>query len=1145
MFTDQVIDFGEKKAGQCDLHIIYGPNETGKTTAVSAYLDLLYGIKSGRYAFLHLESTMRIGGALELGGKPQEFIRVKSASNSLLDAHGQPIAESAIRAELGAIERDGYCNMFSLDDDTLEEGGEDILKSKGDLGQLLFSASAGLSELSQQLVRVRGEADAFYKFHGRQTKLAQFKEKLAALKNERDAIDTQASKYAELVQARDRLTAQYAAALDARGVTQARMEGVQRHLLALPGLARLRSLRDQLAPLQSIPEAPRAWAEELPKLIRQELTLDANLETIAKRIEKLGAGIAEMMVDQAALALADRMEQLGELRARDVTAVKDIPRLKLELDDVDGSVRAMLRQVGRPSEEDPQRLVLEAAVVSHLRDLMETRSGIEAEKQRAADELAQAEQDLQQAKADLEGAGGSMSGDDARIESLSRAVAVTRAVDHLSRCRTAKRLSTEADATLRERLGELKPWQGDGATLAGMAISSEDEIHGWKLALANAQRRIDQHSSDVARITSDVSRLTVERDVIGGTTGVVTDEEAGAIRTAREQTWAEHRRALDVASADSFEAALRRDDLVVSGRFMHATEVANLHRTSQELAVREEECRHARDLLNQATENQKALNEEVAAAIGRMSLPTDMSLAQLEAWLTRRDRALEARRLAQESESEFHAAADDAELATTRLAAAMNAAGLVVKDEVVLDDLLAAADSAVSAEATLKHLRNKVRECEREVKRREHADEQAKAADTGWTTAWTGSCVSSWLGEGGVVPAPVAVRGLLEALGELGPALVTKASLTRRITSMQRDQHVFADKVAALASELGLTVKDPSATAKEIADRVKAAETVLTLRTEADGALAAARKEKEDLEDAKVILEEAKGKMTALFAVSTLKEVDAKLSELDRRADLEEQLGQVESEILDALRFKTIAEAEAALEAMDRDALEREQIDLKGRFDNEDTRCRELFSLRSNAIDAVEAIGGDAGVAEIEERRRTVLIEIEDEARRHLRLRMGTAAAEQALRIYRDRHRSSMMNRASEAFAMISRGAYSRLEPQRRKDSEVLLAITAAGGSKEAEQLSKGTRFQLYLALRVAGYHEFVRTRIPVPFVSDDIMETFDDFRAEEAFRLFADMAEVGQIIYFTHHAHLCDIAARVCPDAQIHRLGTLPAVAA
>ncbi|OYY66307.1 MAG: hypothetical protein B7Y61_21185, partial [Rhizobiales bacterium 35-66-30] len=148
-----------------------------------------------------------------------------------------------------------------------------------------------------------------------------------------------------------------------------------------------------------------------------------------------------------------------------------------------------------------------------------------------------------------------------------------------------------------------------------------------------------------------------------------------------------------------------------------------------------------------------------------------------------------------------------------------------------------------------------------------------------------------------------------------------------------------------------------------------------------------------------------------------------------------------------------------------------------------------------------------------------------------------TTATELALRAYRERHRSSMMARASEAFRTISRGAYAGLATQPAKEGETLIAQAAGGGSKAADTLSKGTRFQLYLALRVAGYHEFARARSPVPFVADDIMETFDDFRAEEAFRLFAEMAQVGQVIYLTHHRHLCDLARNVCPGVRIHDL--------
>ena len=273
------------------------------------------------------------------------------------------------------------------------------------------------------------------------------------------------------------------------------------------------------------------------------------------------------------------------------------------------------------------------------------------------------------------------------------------------------------------------------------------------------------------------------------------------------------------------------------------------------------------------------------------------------------------------------------------------------------------------------------------------------------------------------------------------------------------------------------------------------------------------------------------------FHVDSLEAVDMKLRNLEKRGELEEQIAGAEQEILVALDAQSIDLAEVALDNLDRSVVETEVAELEGRFEDQDKRSRELFSEQSKASDRLEAVGGDDAVARIEARRRTTLLEIEEGARRYLRLRLGIAAAEQALRIYRDQHRSSMMARASDAFQTISRDAYEGLATQPNKDSEVLVAVGANGGSKVASELSKGTRFQLYLALRVAGYLEFVQSRRPVPFIADDIMETFDDFRAEEAFKLFASMAEVGQVIYLTHHQHLCEIARKVCPSAQIHEL--------
>jgi uncharacterized protein YhaN len=110
-------------------------------------------------------------------------------------------------------------------------------------------------------------------------------------------------------------------------------------------------------------------------------------------------------------------------------------------------------------------------------------------------------------------------------------------------------------------------------------------------------------------------------------------------------------------------------------------------------------------------------------------------------------------------------------------------------------------------------------------------------------------------------------------------------------------------------------------------------------------------------------------------------------------------------------------------------------IALKSRFEDEDGRSRDLFSARNRAEDKITAVGGDAAVAILEARRRTVLLTIEDRALAYLRLKLGTAAADRALRAYRDCHRSSMMTRASESFALISRGAYSELVRSRRTEA--------------------------------------------------------------------------------------------------------------
>ena len=237
------------------------------------------------------------------------------------------------------------------------------------------------------------------------------------------------------------------------------------------------------------------------------------------------------------------------------------------------------------------------------------------------------------------------------------------------------------------------------------------------------------------------------------------------------------------------------------------------------------------------------------------------------------------------------------------------------------------------------------------------------------------------------------------------------------------------------------------------------------------------------------------------------------------------------------MKAASLVEAEATLTNASPEELEREILEHEARLADSAKRTQEIYHRFESAKERVNAVGGDGAVARLEAARRTCLVDIQDRAREYVRTMIGIEAAEHALRAYRDAHRTSMMKRASEAFRLISRGAYSRLDAQLTEKGEVLIGVAAGGGTKIASRMSKGARFQLYISLRVAGYLEFVDLHGPVPFIADDILETSDDFRAREAFHLFAEMAKVGQVIYLGHHRHLCNIAQDVCSDVRIHEL--------
>ncbi|HXV31068.1 MAG TPA: AAA family ATPase, partial [Sinorhizobium sp.] len=306
-FTEQNLDFGEARPGEPDFHLVYGPNEAGKSTLFSGFLDLLFGIERlSSYGFLHPYQTMRIGGIVEAGGRIHHACRVKRNANSLISADEQPLPDNLFSAALSAIDRATYRMMFSLDDDSIEEGGEAILKSEGELGALLFSASSGLPDSGAVLANLRAEADAFFRPQARKHQLAELKAEFDALKAKRRAIDVNAREYATLRKTLAKARERHDTAARERAELRVGRDRMRAKLDALPLLARLRAARNELASREPLPIPPADWWNDVPMLRKREAEIAARLLQLNEELERRRQELEGLPRDEQALALAER-----------------------------------------------------------------------------------------------------------------------------------------------------------------------------------------------------------------------------------------------------------------------------------------------------------------------------------------------------------------------------------------------------------------------------------------------------------------------------------------------------------------------------------------------------------------------------------------------------------------------------------------------------------------------------------------------------------------------------------------------------------------------------------------------------------------------------------------------------------------------
>ncbi|MFM8415281.1 MAG: AAA family ATPase [Planctomycetota bacterium] len=146
----------------------------------------------------------------------------------------------------------------------------------------------------------------------------------------------------------------------------------------------------------------------------------------------------------------------------------------------------------------------------------------------------------------------------------------------------------------------------------------------------------------------------------------------------------------------------------------------------------------------------------------------------------------------------------------------------------------------------------------------------------------------------------------------------------------------------------------------------------------------------------------------------------------------------------------------------------------------------------------------------------------EQQERRRVLERARILLEETRAAVARD-HQPPVLREASRWLARLTEGRY--LSITTAVDEARLEIHEQDGQVWKPERLSRGTREQVFLALRLALVRDLGRHDVSLPVVMDDALVNFDDTRARAAARTLVEfLAEQGadrQMLVFTCHAHV------------------------
>ncbi|TVQ96751.1 MAG: hypothetical protein EA399_15205 [Desulfovibrionales bacterium] len=1177
-FTGHCLDFFSSKPG---LHVVYGANEAGKSTALRAIRALLYGIEARTTDnFQHEYKNLLIGGTLQnRDGRKLTFWRRKRNVGDLLDTERQVIDQRVLDDFLHGIDESLFATLFGIDHETLVSGGKAILEQQGDVGQALFSAGVGLASLHGIISRLEQESADLFKLSGSKPELNQAIKRHAELKSAMRALCLVGSEWKKQQRAFEALSEKLAETERIRQSVRTELERLIRLQRALPHMAKRDQLREICMALTGVANLPDDFGLRVQQALeRNRAAAQKQQEALSRhaRLEQrlVGSQVREDILDQAE-SIDALHKQLGMIHQ----ARRDRPGLHADLLRMRTEAETLLAQaapaLSLDHRDEIKNLLTRRQTILGLGNRM---TGLTA----AADQAQGSFQETATALETVEGALLQLP-EIPDLGGLSTAVRLAQKAGDLdSRIRKldmdALLLRQEAAADM-ARIGL---WAGEPESLADRSLPTTESIDrfvDWFKEVADGQKAA---AAERIALQEGLDRVRHDIAVIEQTGTVVTEDELFRCRADRDQGWRLIRRVwLDgddpredilayagkLGLPEAFEAGVQAaddaaDHLRLAAERVHQfvskraeahkledqlarveTEAARLEadqhrieaqwqkhweslelrpRPPREMRVWMEQCLESRRKILEA---RKAMAEKISVCDQRQSL-LDRLVSEL-----RRLNHPYPETASKTVEETAPATAPETASDTGTATAPDTGAEASTDSGGELAPLLTFAEQHLASSKALQDQSTRL-EAERIRLFRAKTQAASNLADckekiAAWQQRWSEALAGFGLS---METTPDEAATVLDALGT-GLAKINQADqYARRIADIDASVKQFETAVQALidsitAPELeGLPMDQAVVKLQSLLKQASSQKTIL-------------EKQLADLESLDEDIRQAQ---------NSLETTEAQLAELRRMAKVEDNDGLQDARQRFEQWLSTRAELDrheetlleiaegVALEDLEQQRIEVDPDTLPGRIESLrrqisaelEPQIRQLSEQKGEARSELQRMDGSDAAAAKETEIQVALAKVRRLADRYIRVRLSALLLKQEVEQYRRRNQGPILTIASRYFAALTLESFSGLRSDvDDKGHPILVGVCVDGSMKTVAEMSFGTRDQLYLALRLATLEWRLESHEPMPLIADDILINFDDQRTEATLRALADLGRHNQVILFTHHGWVVEKA--------------------